>query len=382
MPSSKDGTAPQMATNQPSNIDKAAILLRRLPTSSLTKVLELIGKEKSVVLQQAILSIAKRPDIGELDDMVMQEFREMQQEVKQSLRGSPRLEQAYDQRPAQANSSPPSTSAPITPNSVRAYIEKNYDVGKNSGDSATSDADTTSSAPEKSTEKPTLTTSDLVSELTNTPPAVLAAALQKETLRSTVLVLRELPTECKGKVLELMPAESRQQIFMLLAVRSMVHPAVIQKVLQGIADVCKTIDLSETSKKDERFTNLIGILQMVDREERLRLMEALSEQDEELAAQIDDSLYDYADILRIQDRSVQKLLTQLELKVVALALKTAPQDITDKVMANLSERVRATLTEEMELISSVAPAKVDQARKEIANVIRLQDKDGTLQWIE
>ena len=67
---------------------------------------------------------------------------------------------------------------------------------------------------------------------------------------------------------------------------------------------------------------------------------------------------------------------------MALALKTAPQEIVDKVMVNLSERVRATLTEEMELLSSITPAKVEQARREIANVIRLQDKDGTLQWIE
>ena len=58
------------------------------------------------------------------------------------------------------------------------------------------------------------------------------------------------------------------------------------------------------------------------------------------------------------------------------------KEIVDKVMANLSERVRATLTEEMELLSSFPPAKVDEARKEIANVIRLQDKDGTLQWIQ
>ena len=65
-----------------------------------------------------------------------------------------------------------------------------------------------------------------------------------------------------------------------------------------------------------------------------------------------------------------------------MALKTAPQEIVDKVMINLSERVRATLNEEMELLSSVTPAKVELARREIANVIRLQDKDGTLQWIE
>ena len=213
-------------------------------------------------------------------------------------------------------------------------------------------------------------------------PDVIAAALQRETPRSMSIVLRELPTEFAGRILEKLPTSLRQEIFMLLAVKSTIHPAVKRSVLQAVIKVCKSIDLSDTSQQDGRFKTLIGILQMVEREERLRLMEALTEQDEELAAQIDDNLYDYADIMKIQDRSVQKLLTQLELKVVALSLKTAPEEILEKVMKNLSERVRGTLTEEMDLLSSVSPSKVEQARREIANVIRLQDKDGTLLWIE
>ena len=310
----------------------------------------MIGPESSAILQKAISSVANRSDLAELDELVLQEFREMQREVKESLRGSPQLERVH---------------------------------GGNSDSAQEGDSDGVKVGDASSSGSSVEPNADPVIELTNTPPAVLAAALQKETLRSTALVLRELPTEFTGSVLELMPAEARQNIFMRLAMRSTVHPAVTQKVLRAIADVCRTIDLATvTDQKDERLSNLIGILQMVEREERLRLMEALSEQDEELAALIDDSLYDYADIMRIQDRSVQKLFTQLELKTVALALKTAPQEIVDKVMGNLSERVRATLTEEMELISSITPSKVDQARKEIANVIRLQDKDGTLQWIE
>ena len=337
-----------MALPPPTNIDKAAILLRRLPPPSLTKVLEMIGPESSSILQKAIASVSKRPDLMELDEQVLQEFRDMQREVKESLRGSPALERMHQG----LSSGSDGTTA-------------------NSADSGTGESST---APAKDLEP--------IEELSALPPAVLAAALRRETPRSIVLVLRELPTEFMGKVLEQFPVEERQQLFMLIAMKSTVHPMVVEKVLKAVVAVCRTIDLNVVGQEDERFKALIGILQMVEREERLRLMEALSEQDEELATQIDDNLYDYSDILRIQDRSVQKLLTQLELKVVALALKTAPDDIVEKVMKNLSERVRATLTEEMELISSVQASKVDQARKEFANVIRQQDKDGTLMWIE
>jgi flagellar motor switch protein FliG len=340
-----------MAETPPTNIDKAAILLRRLPSHSLAKVLEMIGLESSDKLRIAIDAISKRPDLTALDERVLEEFREMQKEVRESLRGSPNLQSMHK-----------GGSSSVTNDAAAANTEA---VDQAKADRSSSDAPVS-----------------VVDELKNTPPAVLATALQRETPRTMALVLKQLPMDYAGKVLELLSTEQRQQIFMLLAVKTNVHQAITQNVLQAVAKVCKTIDLSAVGQEDERFKTLVGILQMVEREERMRLMEALAEQDEELAAQIDENLYDYADIMRIQDRSVQKLLTQLELKVVATALKTASADIVEKVMKNLSERVRATLNEEMELLNFVSPSKVETARREIANVIRQQDKDGTLLWIE
>jgi flagellar motor switch protein FliG len=348
-----------MAPNQLSNLDKAAVLLRRLPPPSLTTVLDIVGLEEPsrVRLQAALDAISRRSDIHELDAIVMKEFRDMQRDVKESLRGSPVLERTFE-----GHGTPHGTG-------VSGPASINGESSAKSNDAATNGHNASDE-------------NDPIKQLINSPPPVIATALQRETLRSMAIVIRELPTEFAGRVLEQLPPEQRQQIFMLLAIKSTIHPTVIQRVLSAVAAVCRTIDEASAGQQDSRFKTLIGILQMVEREERLRLMEALTEQDEELAAQIDDNLYDYTDVLRIQDRSVQKLLTQLELKVVALALKTAPPDIVEKVMKNLSERVRATLNEEMELLSSVSPSKVEQARREIANVVRLQDKDGTLLWIE
>jgi flagellar motor switch protein FliG len=347
-----DGNSQTMTATPPSNIDKAAVLLRRLPSQALAKVLEMVGKESSEKLRIAIDAISKRPDLSALDQQVLEEFREMQREVRESVRGSS-LEGSKFRAPA----------GPADNANANGTNKESADKS-DSGDNVTTEE------------------VNVVDELKNTPPAVLATALQRETPRTMALVLKQLPMEATGKVLELLSTDLRQQIFMFLAMKSTVHPAVTQNVLNAVAKVCKTIDVNDVGQQDERFKTLVGILQMVEREERMRLMESLAEQDEELAAQIDDNLYDYSDVMRIQDRSVQKLLTQLELKVVATALKTAPADIVEKVMKNLSERVRATLNEEMELLNFVSPSKVEQARREIANVIRQQDKDGTLLWIE
>lgn len=156
------------------------------------------------------------------------------------------------------------------------------------------------------------------------------------------------------------------------------------RVLQTILMQCDTSGpaLETTSDEDVQVKLLVGILQGVDREERLRLMTLLTEQNEVVAAKIDDCLYDYTDLLRIGDRSLQKILTQTDQKTLAMALKTAPAEIRDKVMKNMSERVRAALAEEMEFLSEVPNAKAEAARKEITAIIRTQDKEGALVWLE
>ena len=49
--------------------------------------------------------------------------------------------------------------------------------------------------------------------------------------------------------------------------------------------------------EDRQLKQLVGILQSVDREERLRLMSLLGEQNESITSKINDCLYDYTDLL-------------------------------------------------------------------------------------
>ena len=213
-------------------------------------------------------------------------------------------------------------------------------------------------------------------------PAVIAAALRNESPRMIATLLQQIPSEIGGKALEALPADLRQSVFLTMADPVQVPAAIVERVMQRLIEVCRTMDPEALDTQDRRIKSLIGILQSVEREERLRLMETLVQHDPQLAAQLDNSLYDYTDLLRIEDRSLQKLLSQLEQRAVATALKTATEDLRQKVFKNLSERVRLALNEEMDLLSGLTNSKIDAARQEIAGVIRTQDKEGALVWIE
>lgn len=357
-----------MAQPPITNIEKAATLLAKLDPNSLDKVMVMLGPEFAGKLRPIITSMSKRKDFKALTDQVLQEFRELQDEVQASVAVSPSLQQQL-QATAEAKSGPAaSTTTPSASTPGPAGAEKTSDPAANA-DSSADDEDEDEVCIE-------------VTSLRKVPPAVLGAALKAESPRMIATVLKQLKAEISGKVLEVLPAELRQEVFLMMADKIHVSPAIVSRVLQRLLQVCRTINPKTATQQDRRVTTLIGILQNLEREERIRLMESLAERDPDLASKVDDMMYDYTDFLRIEDRSVQKLLGQLEQKVVAMALKTAPENLRQKVMKNLSERVRMALTEEMELLSGVTASKADQARKEIAVVIRTQDKEGALMWIE
>lgn len=353
------------------NIDKAAVLLNQLEPKARDKVLEILGAEFAGKLRPIIAAVKRRKDWGELSESVLQEFRELQQDVRDSVSDSPELRDTFQASLAAATGV------------SRTEAAENATSQKSSGVSATSESPPASEM--TATPKPAPTAesaSEDIDSLAKLPPAIVAAAMKPESPRMIATVLKNLPTEVSGKILEALPLEIRNGVFLLMADTVQVNPAVVRRVMQRLLEECRTVDPSVVEKVDRRVKTLIGVLQTVEREERLRLLESLTEQDPDLASQIDDLMYDYTDILRIEDRSVQKLLGQLEQKVVAMALKTAPEDLRQKVLKNLSERVRLALNEEMELLPGITAAKADVARREIANVIRGQDKEGSLVWME
>lgn len=354
------------------NIDKAAVLLNQLEPKARDKVLEILGAEFAGKLRPIIAAVKRRKDWGELSESVLQEFRELQQDVRDSVSDSPERCNTFQ-----------SSLAAATGVSRAEATESKF--SQNSADGATATGESPPATEVTATPKPAPTAesaSEDVDSLAKLPPAIVAAAMKPESPRMIATVLKNLPTEVSGKILEALPLEIRNGVFLLMADTVQVNPAVIRRVMQRLLEECRTVDPSVVEKVDRRVKTLIGVLQTVEREERLRLLESLTEQDPDLASQIDDLMYDYTDILRIEDRSVQKLLGQLEQKVVAMALKTAPEDLRQKVLKNLSERVRLALNEEMELLPGITAAKADAARREIANVIRGQDKEGSLVWME
>ncbi|HZU37501.1 MAG TPA: FliG C-terminal domain-containing protein [Gemmataceae bacterium] len=223
------------------------------------------------------------------------------------------------------------------------------------------------------------TVADPVAALRSLDVPQLAAALAGEQGRTVALVLDCLDAEPAGEILKRLTPELRRDASVHLGRAPTVSMPLLQRVARALLQKCRAMNAGPAVQNgDARFRKMADMLRLLDKTERMEVLSAIEQQDSQVAAMIKDLLYQFEDLLLIEDRSMQKLLAEIDSKALATALKGAPDEIKDKVTANLSKRARDTLMEEMEFLGFIPASQAAQAQKTVVAAIQRLDQAGEL----
>jgi flagellar motor switch protein FliG len=207
----------------------------------------------------------------------------------------------------------------------------------------------------------------------------LALGLAGEHPRVIALVLHSLDTTEAGEVLKRLPPELRKLVSVQLGINPAAGIEHLPRIAAALISKCESLKIQgPEASEDTRFKRMADMLRLLEKPDRLDLLAVLEQHDAATATAVKDYLYQFEDLLLIEDRSVQKILAEIEAKVLATALKDAEKAIADKVLANLSKRARESIMEEMELLRSTSGPQIQQARKAVVDVIQRLDQAGEL----
>jgi flagellar motor switch protein FliG len=220
---------------------------------------------------------------------------------------------------------------------------------------------------------------DPIAALSRLDPDQLAAALKGENPRTVCLILNQLAIEQAGQLFKRLPGELRREVSVHFSNVVAPGPEVVERIARAV--VRKSRLLQEKPPEpgpDARYRSMADMMRLLDKAECKEVLTALEEHDAAAAAAVKTLLYRFDDLLRIENRSMQRLLGELDTKNLALALKGADAPIRDKVLSNMSQRAQGTLNEELELAGAATSAQVQQAQKVIVDTIQRLDQAGDL----
>lgn len=214
--------------------------------------------------------------------------------------------------------------------------------------------------------------------LRQTEPAQLATFLQEEKPQTIALVLGHVPPALAATVLKTLPVELSSEVALRLAAMDRTAPEIVEAVeaaLQHRMGGVLTTDYTRVGGAEF----MAKVLGQADRGTEKAVLEALEERDSELATEVRRLLFTFEDIKILDDRSLQRVLREVDLKDIPLALKNAPTALQEQIFRNLSQRSTEVLREEMGLLGPVRARQVQEAQQRIVAVIRrLEEQEEIL----
>jgi flagellar motor switch protein FliG len=97
-----------------------------------------------------------------------------------------------------------------------------------------------------------------------------------------------------------------------------------------------------------------------------------------MATEIRKLMFVFEDVILLNDRAIQRVLREVDSKVLSLALKLASEDLRGKLLNNLSTRASEMVREEMEFMGPTRLTDVETAQQEILQIIRRLEESGEI----
>lgn len=191
------------------------------------------------------------------------------------------------------------------------------------------------------------------------------------------MVLSYLSSEQAADILKLLPEHLQPQVSFRLANMDTASPSVIAQIEVVVkAKLSTFLDAESSRLKTGGVDYLVRVLRLVDRTTERSILESLEESAPDLADEIKKQMFVFENLTLLDDRSIQRVLREVDQRDLALALRSTTEAVRELVFKNMSSRAAATVRDEIENSPPVRLRTIEEAQQRIVEVVRrLEDAD-------
>jgi len=206
-------------------------------------------------------------------------------------------------------------------------------------------------------------------------PNQLLSFIQKEHPQTIALVLTQIEPDQAASLIADLPIELQQEVLFRFATMDSVSQDMVKEVEQILES---RIDFSQGGEKLGGVKPTAEILNMLGRSAEKKILESIAGEEPELATEIKNLMFVFEDIVLLDDRSIQRVLKEIDTQDLTLALKAVSEDVKSRILQNMSQRAAEMVEEEMEFMGPVRLSEVEGAQRKIIEVILRLDEEGEI----
>jgi len=213
--------------------------------------------------------------------------------------------------------------------------------------------------------------------LKNIDPKQLVQFIQNEHPQTISVILTQLTPQQAAAVMSELPPELQSEVSIRIATMEKISPEILKQIESTLethfaSSAMRDLSMSGGAKA------IADILNLVETSAEKNILQTLEAENADLAAEIKNMMFVFDDIVLLDDRSVQRLLKEIETKDLSIALKAASDEVKSKIYTNVSERVSVMIKEEMEFMGPMRLSDVEAAQQRIVENIRRLEEEGQI----
>ena len=211
----------------------------------------------------------------------------------------------------------------------------------------------------------------------HTDPQQVLGFIQGEHPQTIALILSYLEAPQAAMILSGLPAVLQAEVAKRIARMDRITPEVLREVERVLERKLSTV-MGQDFTMAGGIDAVVSLINSADRTTERNIMEYLEENDPELAEEIKKRLFVFEDIIRLDDRSLQRVLREVDMKELGLALKGATEDLRTKFFKNMSKRAAEMLQEDMDYMGPVRVKDVEESQQKVVNIVRGLEEQGEI----
>ncbi|EOL9140397.1 flagellar motor switch protein FliG [Enterobacter hormaechei] len=207
-------------------------------------------------------------------------------------------------------------------------------------------------------------------------PLAVFDLIREEHPQIIATILVHLKRNQAADVLSKFDDRERNDIMLRIATFGGVQPAALQELTEVLNGLLHGQNLKRSKMGGVRPA--AEILNLMKSQQEEAAIEAVRDFDSELAQKIIDEMFLFENLVDVEDRSIQRLLQEVESETLIIALKGADEALRAKFFRNMSRRQSDLMTEDLASRGPVRLSHVEAEQKTILNIVRRLAETGEI----
>jgi len=205
-------------------------------------------------------------------------------------------------------------------------------------------------------------------------PKMVAGLLEKEHPQTMALILSTQHVEHASEILANLPEEVRADVIYRIAKIEKVSTEVINRIEDALHREIGLVG-SKEQKQVGGLDKVVDLLDHMKNSMDTEILESIEQTDPDMAEEIRKKMFTFENLVALDGRSLQLILREVSNDSLTLALKSASDEMKEKIFANMSSRAGDMIRDDLDAMGPVRLSEVEAMQQTIVKIaMKLQDE--------